>query len=132
MRTINHWIGGRVTDREPERWGAVYDPGTGQQTARVALGGADDVDAAVRAAQAAYPAWRDTSVVKRARVMFAFLELLKRHRDELAEVIAAEHGKVVPDALGEIQRGMEVVEVACGIPHLLKMAISTAVAVGRA
>jgi malonate-semialdehyde dehydrogenase (acetylating)/methylmalonate-semialdehyde dehydrogenase len=120
MRTINHWIDGRVSDREPERWGAVYDPGTGQQTAQVALGGADDVDAAVRAAQAAFPGWRDTSVVKRARVMFAFLDLLKRHRDELAEVIAAEHGKVVPDALGEIQRGMEVVEVACGIPHLLK------------
>ena len=63
MRTINHWIDGRAGDREPERWGAVYDPGTGQQAARVALGGAGDVDAAVRAAQAAYPAWRDPSVV---------------------------------------------------------------------
>src|SRR6266545_1523004 len=120
MRTINHWIDGRAVDREPERWGAVYDPGTGRQSARVALGGAADVDAAVRAAQAAYPAWRDTSVVKRARVMFAFLALLQRHRQELAEIIAAEHGKVVPDAAGEVQRGMEVVEVACGIPHLLK------------
>jgi malonate-semialdehyde dehydrogenase (acetylating)/methylmalonate-semialdehyde dehydrogenase len=120
MRTINHWINGRAVDTEPERSGAVYDPATGQQTAQVAYASGEDVDAAVRAAQAAYPAWRDTSVVKRARVMFAFLALLQRHRQELAEIIAAEHGKVVPDAAGEVQRGMEVVEVATGIPHLLK------------
>jgi malonate-semialdehyde dehydrogenase (acetylating) / methylmalonate-semialdehyde dehydrogenase len=120
MKTINHWIGGRAADREPARTGPVYDPATGQQAAQVALGGAEEVDAAVRASQAAFPAWRDTPVVKRARVMFAFLALLDRHRDELARVIAAEHGKVVPDAAGEIQRGLEVVEVACGIPHLLK------------
>ena len=120
MRTINHWIGGRTADTEPERTGAVYDPATGQQTAQVAYATGDDVDAAVRAAQAAFPAWRDTSVVKRARVMFKFLELLQRNRDELARIIASEHGKVVPDALGEIQRGLEVVEVATGIPHLLK------------
>jgi hypothetical protein len=120
MRTINHWIGGQTSDTEPERTGAVYDPATGQQTARVAYASGDDVDAAVRAAQAAFPAWRDTSVVKRARVMFKFLELLQRNRDELARIIASEHGKVVPDAAGEIQRGMEVVEVATGIPHLLK------------
>ena len=120
MRTINHWINGRTVDTEPERTGAVYDPATGQQTARVAYATGDDVDAAVRAAQAAYPAWRDTSVVRRARVMFAFRDLLERHRDELARIIASEHGKVVPDAVGEVQRGLEVVEVACGIPHLLK------------
>jgi malonate-semialdehyde dehydrogenase (acetylating) / methylmalonate-semialdehyde dehydrogenase len=120
MRTINHWINGRAVDREPERSGAVHDPATGQQTARVAYATGDDVDAAVSAAQAAYPAWRDTSVVKRARVMFAMRELLERHRDELARIIAAEHGKVVPDAAGEVQRGLEVVEVASGIPHLLK------------
>jgi malonate-semialdehyde dehydrogenase (acetylating)/methylmalonate-semialdehyde dehydrogenase len=120
MRTINHWIGGRVVEDQPERTGAVYDPATGQQTAQVAYATGDDVDAAVTAARAAFPAWRDTSVVKRARVMFRFLELLQRNRDELARIIAAEHGKVVPDAAGEIQRGMEVVEVATGIPHLLK------------
>jgi malonate-semialdehyde dehydrogenase (acetylating) / methylmalonate-semialdehyde dehydrogenase len=120
MRTINHWIDGRVVAMSAERTGAVYDPATGQQTAQVAYASGADVDAAVRAAQAAYPAWRDTSVVKRARVMFRFLELLQRNRDELARIIAAEHGKVVPDAAGEIQRGMEVVEVATGIPHLLK------------
>jgi malonate-semialdehyde dehydrogenase (acetylating)/methylmalonate-semialdehyde dehydrogenase len=120
MRTINHWINGRTVDREPERTGAVYDPATGQQAAQVAYASGDDVDAAVRAAQAAYPGWRDTPVVKRARVMFAFLALLQRHRQELAEIIAAEHGKVIPDAAGEVQRGMEVVELACGIPHLLK------------
>jgi malonate-semialdehyde dehydrogenase (acetylating)/methylmalonate-semialdehyde dehydrogenase len=120
MRTINHWINGRAVDREPERTGAVYDPATGQQRARVALATGDDVDAAVQAAQAAHPAWRGTSVVKRARVMFAFRELLERHRDELARIISAEHGKVVADAAGEVQRGLEVVEVASGIPHLLK------------
>ena len=119
MRGIGHWIGGRTHDREPDRWGEVYDPATGRQSARVALATAGDVDDAVRAAQAAFPDWRDTSVVKRARVMFRFLDLLQRNRDELARIIASEHGKVVPDALGEIQRGMEVVEVATGIPHLL-------------
>jgi malonate-semialdehyde dehydrogenase (acetylating) / methylmalonate-semialdehyde dehydrogenase len=120
MRTINHWIDGRVVATSAERTGAVYDPATGQQTAQVAYAAGEDVDAAVKAAQAAWPAWRDTSVVKRARVMFRFLELLQRNRDELARIIASEHGKVVPDAAGEIQRGMEVVEVATGIPHLLK------------
>ena len=89
---INHWINGRKVDAEPERSGVVYDPATGDQAARVAYATGDDVDAAVRAAQAAYPAWRDTSVVKRARVMFAFRGLLERHRDELARIIAAEHG----------------------------------------
>jgi malonate-semialdehyde dehydrogenase (acetylating) / methylmalonate-semialdehyde dehydrogenase len=120
MRTINHWINGQVAATTAERSGAVYDPATGQQTAQVAYATGDDVDAAVRAAQAAFPAWRDTSVVKRARVMFKFLDLLQRNRDDLARIIASEHGKVVPDAAGEIQRGMEVVEVATGIPHLLK------------
>ena len=120
MRTINHWIGGRTVDTQPERTGIVYDPATGQQASQVAYATGDDVDAAVRAAQAAFPAWRDTSIVKRARVMFAFRDLLEKHRDELARIIAAEHGKVVPDAAGEVQRGLEVVEVASGIPHLLK------------
>ena len=120
MRTINHWINGQTVATSAERTGAVYDPATGQQTAQVAYATGEDVDAAVRAAQAAFPAWRDTSVVKRARVMFKFLDLLQRNRDDLARIIASEHGKVVPDAAGEIQRGMEVVEVATGIPHLLK------------
>jgi malonate-semialdehyde dehydrogenase (acetylating)/methylmalonate-semialdehyde dehydrogenase len=120
MRTINHWINGQTVATSAERTGAVYDPATGQQAAQVAYATGEDVDAAVRAAQAAFPAWRDTSVVKRARVMFKFLELLQGNRDELARIIASEHGKVVPDAAGEIQRGMEVVEVATGIPHLLK------------
>jgi malonate-semialdehyde dehydrogenase (acetylating) / methylmalonate-semialdehyde dehydrogenase len=120
MRTINHWIDGHAGQGESERYGAVYDPASGQQTTRVAYATGDDVDDAVQAAKAAFPAWRDTPVVKRARVMFAFLDLLQRHKDELARIIAAEHGKVVPDAAGEVQRGLEVVELACGIPHLLK------------
>ena len=120
MRTINHWINGQIVATSAERTGAVYDPATGQQTAQVAYATGEDVDAAVRAAQAAFPAWRDTSVVKRARVMFRFLELLQRNRDELARIIASEHGKVVPDAAGEVVRGMEVVEYACGIAEHLK------------
>jgi malonate-semialdehyde dehydrogenase (acetylating)/methylmalonate-semialdehyde dehydrogenase len=120
MRTINHWINGQTVATSAERTGAVYDPATGQQAAQVAYATGDDVDTAVRAAQAAFPAWRDTSVVRRARVMFAFRDLLEKHRDELARIIASEHGKVVPDAAGEVQRGLEVVEVASGIPHLLK------------
>ena len=120
MRTINHWIGGRVVEDQPERTGAVTPPAPGQPPAPGADAPGADVAAAAPAPRAAFPAWRDTSVVKRARVMFRFLELLQRNRDELARIIASEHGKVVPDAAGEIQRGMEVVEVATGIPHLLK------------
>ena len=86
MRTINHWINGQIVATSAERSGAVYDPATGQQTAQVAYATGDDVDAAVRAAQAAFPAWRDTSVVKRARVMFKFLDLLQRNRDDLARI----------------------------------------------
>jgi malonate-semialdehyde dehydrogenase (acetylating)/methylmalonate-semialdehyde dehydrogenase len=107
MGTINHWINGRAVDREPERAGAVDDPPSGRQTARVAYATADDVDAAVQAAKTAFPAWRDTSVVRRARVMFAFRDILERHKDELARIITSEYGKVVPDAVGEVQRGPE-------------------------
>ena len=117
MRTINHWINGQTVATSAERTGAVYDLATGQQAAQAYATG-EDVDAAVRAAQAASRPWRDTSIVKRL-VMFAFRDLLEKHRDELASIIASEHGKVVPDAAGEVQRGLEVVEVA-RIPHLLK------------
>ena len=120
MRTINHWIGGKSSQRAPERTADVFNPATGEVTAKVAMATPADVDAAVDAAQAALPAWRDASLAKRARVMFAYRELLERHKVEIAALLTAEHGKVAADALGEVNRGIEVVEFACGLPQLLK------------
>jgi malonate-semialdehyde dehydrogenase (acetylating) / methylmalonate-semialdehyde dehydrogenase len=120
MKRITHWIGGKPWTGTAERQGDVYDPATGQVTGQVDFATPDEVDAAVAAAREAFPAWRDTSLAKRANVLFAFRELVLRHRDELAELISAEHGKVRSDAAGEVARGLEVVEFACGIPHLLK------------
>ncbi|WP_214106295.1 CoA-acylating methylmalonate-semialdehyde dehydrogenase [Acrocarpospora catenulata] len=116
---IGHWIdGARVEDGE--RTAPVYNPATGQESNRVLLADVAQVDRAVAAARAAFPAWRDASLVKRAQVLFRFRELAAAHKDELARLISAEHGKVHADALGEVARGLEVVEFACGIPHLLK------------
>jgi malonate-semialdehyde dehydrogenase (acetylating)/methylmalonate-semialdehyde dehydrogenase len=120
MKQLEHYIDGRLLHGSGQRWGEVFDPARGRQTARVPLAGAADVDAAVAAATTALPAWADTSPLRRARVLFKFRELLERHLDELAGLITAEHGKVLADAKGEVIRGMEVVEFACGIPHLLK------------
>lgn len=120
VRTLSHFIGGRAADGASERYGDVFNPALGAVTARVPLGGAAEVDAAVAAAQAAFPAWSETAPIKRARVLFRFKELLDRHHDELAELITREHGKVFSDAKGEVMRGIEVVEFACGIPNLLK------------
>ncbi|MFC4529715.1 CoA-acylating methylmalonate-semialdehyde dehydrogenase [Sphaerisporangium dianthi] len=120
MRRITHWIGGAAAPGGSGRQGEVFNPATGEVSARVDLAGPADVDAAVAAAAAAFPAWRDTSLVKRAQILFRFRELSHAHRDEMAALISAEHGKVRSDALGEVTRGLEVVEFACGIPHLLK------------
>ncbi|MCO5971101.1 CoA-acylating methylmalonate-semialdehyde dehydrogenase [Actinoallomurus soli] len=120
MKQITHWIGGKRWTGTAERHGDVYDPATGQVSGRVDLASAEDVDAAVAAAREAFPAWRDASLTKRAGVLFAFRELVARHRDDLAALITSEHGKVRADAAGEVARGLEVVEFACGIPHLLK------------
>jgi len=120
MRTINHWIAGKLSTRAIERSGDVYDPATGEVQAKVAFASPADVDAAVAAAKDALPGWRDASLAKRARVMFAFRELLERHKVEVAKLLTSEHGKVAADALGEVNRGLEVVEFACGIPQLLK------------
>ena len=126
-----HWIGGKPwTGAEPARRGDIYNPATGQVTGTVDFGGAAEVDAAVRAATAAFPAWSETSLVKRAAVMFAFRELVRKHSGELAALISAEHGKVASDAAGEVARGLEVVEFACGIPHLVKGAFSENVSTG--
>ncbi len=108
----------------------VYDPATGAQTAEVVASTAPDVDRAVQDAARAFPAWRDTSLAARTRVLFAFRELCHRHRDDLARLVTAEHGKVLDDARGEVARGIEVVEFACGMPQLLKGEFSEDVSTG--
>ncbi len=120
MKTIAHWIGGRPAVGRSTRTGVVYDPATGRQSAEVLLAGAADVGQAVTSAAAAFEQWSQSSLSTRTKVMFAFRELLNRRSGELAEVICAEHGKVLSDALGEVQRGLDVVEYACGLATLLK------------
>src|SRR5690349_24180218 len=120
MRTIPHWISGSETTGASTRYGPVWNPATGEQQAQVTLAEPADVDAAVAAARKAFEEWRDVSLIRRARVMFALRDLIERHLDEVSELIADEHGKVVSDAKGEVIRGLEVVEFACGIPTLLK------------
>jgi malonate-semialdehyde dehydrogenase (acetylating)/methylmalonate-semialdehyde dehydrogenase len=120
LRTVEHWIGGRATAGSSERTSPVFDPASGEAQAEVLLAGAADVDAAVAAAREAFVAWGDVSVTRRARVMFKFRDLIERNMDELTRTISSEHGKVLDDARGEVIRGMEVVEFACGIPQLLK------------
>src|SRR5689334_25265110 len=120
MRTIQHWISGSETTGASTRYGPVWNPATGEQQAQVALAEPADVDAAVAAAGKAWQEWRDVSVIRRARIMFALRDLIERHLDEISVLVADEHGKVVSDAKGEVIRGLEVVEYACGIPTLLK------------
>jgi malonate-semialdehyde dehydrogenase (acetylating)/methylmalonate-semialdehyde dehydrogenase len=117
---ITHYIGGARSAGTSPRAQDVINPATGAVTGRVHLANAADVDAAVAAAQAAFPAWADTPPIRRARVMFKFLELVNQHKDALAHAITAEHGKVFTDAQGEVSRGIDIIEFACGIPQLLK------------
>ena len=117
--TVPLWIGGKPV-APAGRMGDVFNPATGQVAKQVAFADANAVDAAVRAAAAAYPAWRDTPPLRRARVMQKYLALLQANQKELAQLVTEEHGKTLPDATGSVQRGIEVVEFACGIPHLLK------------
>src|SRR5688572_24787651 len=118
--TLGHWIGGRAVPGISGRLGEVFDPSRGVVAKRVALASAAEVDAAVKAAQAAFPAWAATPALKRARIMFRFKEIVEGRRGQLASLVASEHGKVVSDAAGEVTRALEVVEFACGAPHLLK------------
>src|SRR5262245_21595644 len=120
VTTVKHWYAGRLHEGSSGRFDDVTDPATGQVSARVALASADEAGAAVESAQDAFPRWRDTSLTRRTQILFAFRELLNARKEELAEIITAEHGKVLSDALGEVRRGQEVVEFACGIAHLLK------------
>ena len=112
------------------RTAPVFDPATGARTAEVVLATTEDVDQVVGTAAAAFPSWRDTSLTARSRILFAFRQLADRHRDDLARLITSEHGKVLEDARGEVARGIEVVEFACGIPHLLKGEFSEDVSTG--
>ena len=120
MRDIGHFIGGKRVKGESGRTGDVFNPNTGEVQARVALASRGEVEKAIANAAEAQPAWAATNPQRRARVMFKFLELVQREYDSLAQLLSAEHGKTVPDARGDIQRGLEVVEFACGIPHLMK------------
>ncbi|WP_435819471.1 CoA-acylating methylmalonate-semialdehyde dehydrogenase [Micromonospora tulbaghiae] len=120
LERVTHWIDGKPFAGVTERAAPVYDPALGTVRKEVPLASVDEVDQAVASAAAAFASWRTSSLTKRTQVLFAFRELVNQHKQELAELITAEHGKVVSDALGEVTRGLEVVEFACGIPHLLK------------
>jgi malonate-semialdehyde dehydrogenase (acetylating)/methylmalonate-semialdehyde dehydrogenase len=120
MSTITHWINNEAFAGASSSTAPVTNPATGEVTGQVSLGSVEDARAVIDAAAAAFPAWRDTSLARRTAVLFSFRELLNARKGELAEIITSEHGKVVSDALGEVSRGQEVVEFACGIPHLLK------------
>ncbi len=120
MREVKHFIAGKSTIGHSRREGEIFNPNTGQVQASVCLGGADDIAAAVEAAQKVQPEWAATNPQRRARVMFKFKQLLEDNMDELAALLSSEHGKVIADSKGDVQRGLEVIEFACGIPHLLK------------
>ncbi len=120
MRTITHWIDGQPHDTSAERTGPVYNPATGEQTGSVAMATPADVDRAVDAARTAFEEWRFTPVTRRQNIMFEFRRIVADRRQVMAETLTAEHGKTIPDALGEVQRGLEVIEFACNIAHLSK------------
>jgi len=130
MTQITHWINGSLDSKKPERTGDIYNPATGKVTGTVAFGNAATVDSAVSAATAAFVEWRHSSLTKRTQVLFAFRELVQQNKEKIAALITAEHGKVLSDAAGEVTRGLEVVEFACGIPHLLKGGFSEEVSTG--
>ena len=130
MTQITHWINGALDTKKPERMGDIYNPATGKVTGTVAFGNAATVDIAVAAATAAFAEWRHSSLTKRTQVLFAFRELVQQNKEKIAALITAEHGKVLSDAAGEVTRGLEVVEFACGIPHLLKGGFSEEVSTG--
>ncbi len=117
---IGHFINGKAAGGAPGRSQSVFNPATGAVTGNVALASAAEVDAAVASAQAAFAAWADTPPIRRARVLFKFLELVNINKEKLAHMITAEHGKVFTDAMGEVSRGIDIIEFACGIPQLLK------------
>ncbi|TDV97810.1 malonate-semialdehyde dehydrogenase (acetylating)/methylmalonate-semialdehyde dehydrogenase [Halomonas alkaliantarctica] len=120
MQTLSHYLNGQLSAGQSQRTSPVYNPATGEQSAQVALATADETREAVRIADEAFVAWSKTSPLKRSRILFKFKALVEEHTNELARLISSEHGKVFSDAKGEVTRGLEVVEFACGIPHLQK------------
>jgi malonate-semialdehyde dehydrogenase (acetylating) / methylmalonate-semialdehyde dehydrogenase len=130
MKVISHWINGRVVEGTSGRRGPVWNPATGEQQAEVDFASVEEVDAAVDVATAAFESWRSTSLSRRAEVMFHFRELVDANRKEIGSLLTAEHGKVLSDAMGEVARGLENVEFACGIPHLLKGGFSEQASTG--
>src|SRR5437762_572618 len=130
VRELAHFVGGRQVRGESGRFGDVFNPTTGALSGRVPLASRAEAERAIAVAKEAFAGWSETSPLTRARVMFRFKELIERHMDELALLIASEHGKVLSDAKGSIQRGLEVVEFACGIPHLMKGEFSDNISAG--
>jgi malonate-semialdehyde dehydrogenase (acetylating)/methylmalonate-semialdehyde dehydrogenase len=130
VKLIRHWIGGESVAGASGRTGPVYNPATGEQSGEVDFASVDEVDRAVAAAKTAFPEWRQWSLSKRADLMFRIYQLVDEHRDDLARLLTAEHGKVLSDAHGEVQRGIEVIEFVCGIPTLLKGGFSEQASTG--
>src|SRR5579871_6012914 len=130
VKPINHWISGAAYAGRSGRSGPVFNPATGVQTGVVDFASVEEVDRAVQAAKAAFPAWRGLSLAKRAELLFAIRELVHERREEIAKLLTAEHGKVLSDAIGEVTRGLEVIEFCCGIPHLLKGGMSEQASTG--
>jgi malonate-semialdehyde dehydrogenase (acetylating)/methylmalonate-semialdehyde dehydrogenase len=130
MKRVNHYIGGKLVPSESGRSGPVWNPATGEQQAAVDFASVEEVDRAVGVAKEAFESWRLTSLSRRAEVMFHLRELIAEHRQELGAILTAEHGKVLSDAMGEIARGLENIEFACGIPHLLKGGFSEQASTG--
>jgi malonate-semialdehyde dehydrogenase (acetylating)/methylmalonate-semialdehyde dehydrogenase len=120
VKRISHWIGGRVVEGQSGRSGPVYNPALGRQTGEVDFATREEIDLAVQTAREAFPAWRAMSLSRRTALFFTIRELFDHHREDIARLLTAEHGKVLSDALGEVARGLEVIEYCCGIPELLK------------
>ena len=129
MEKLKHFIDGKLIDGSSGRYGDVFDPATGRVQKQVPMATADELDVAVKAASAAFPGWSMMPALRRARYMFRLKELIEAHREQLAALLTSEHGKVRDDAIGEVTRGLEVVEFACGAPQLLKGEFSDSVGV---
>ena len=130
MKTVSHWINGSLTTDKASQMGEIFNPATGKISGTVNFADITTVNQAVQAASSAFDTWRHSSLTKRTQVLFAFRELVNKNKEKIAEIITSEHGKVLSDARGEVTRGLEVVEFACGIPHLLKGGFSEEVSTG--
>src|ERR1700728_3451982 len=120
LRTVTHWIGGKAVEVRSGRSGIVWNPATGEEQAWVPFANADDVDCAVAASKEAFPGWRATPLSRRSEIMFRLRELVDQNRRKIADLLTSEHGKTIADAMGEVARGLENIEFACGVPNLLK------------